>query len=139
MPKSKTLFKNAKNCLRKASQSSNSVITNPKGGESTLVHLSGYFTQDAKTTKKNCLVEASQSSNSVNTGPKGGGGKSTLAHFLHTSPKIEKRQKLPHRSLPELKLREYGPEGGKSALAHLLAISPKIKKCQKQKTPKTAS
>ena len=69
-------------------------------------------------TPKNCLITASQSSNSVNTDPTG--GNRPLRIFLRISPKIEKRQKLPHTSLPELKLRESGPDGGKSTLAHLL-------------------
>ena len=50
---------------------------------------------------------------------------------IEKSPQIKKRQKLPHKSLPELQLREYEPEGGKSTLAHLLATSPKIKNRQK--------
>ena len=50
------------------------------------------------------------------------------------TPKSKNAKKLPHNSLPELKLCEYGPDGGKSTLAHLFAYFT-----ENRKTPKTAS
>merc|ERR1711884_743409 len=76
-------------------------------GKSTHEHPSDNFTQN-QNTPNNFFTTASQSPNSVNTDPKG--GNRPLRIFLAISPKIKKRRKLPHRSIPELQLREYGPE-----------------------------